>query len=50
MRKLDMPSIGFHLEAPRYKEITKIIFKMKSSAALSTRPSQHNRPKKMPLS
>ena len=33
MRKLDMPSIGFHLQAPTYKEITKIIFKMKSSAS-----------------
>ena len=33
MRKLDIPSIGFHLQAPTYKEITKIIFKMKSSAS-----------------
>ena len=33
MQKLDIPSIGFHLEAPTYKEITKIIFKMKLSAS-----------------
>ena len=33
MQKLDIPSIGFHLEAPTYKEITKINFKMKSSAS-----------------
>ena len=33
MQKLDIPSIGFHLEALTYKEIAKIIFKMKSSAS-----------------
>ena len=33
MPKLDIPSIGFHLEAPTYKEITKIIFKMTFSAS-----------------
>ena len=33
MQKLDIPSIGFRLEAPTYKEIAKIIFKMKSSAS-----------------
>ena len=32
-KKRDIPSIGFHLEAPTYKEITKINFKMKSSAS-----------------
>ena len=32
MQKLDTLSIGFHHEAPTYNEITKIIFKMKSSA------------------
>ena len=32
-KKLDIPSIGFHLEAPTYKEITKIIFKMTFSAS-----------------
>ena len=33
MQKLDIPSIGFHLEALTYKDIAKIIFKMKSSAS-----------------
>ena len=49
MQKLDIPSIGFHLEASTYNEITKIIFKI-VCFTLSTRPSQHNRPKKVPLS
>ena len=33
MQKLDMPFIVFYLEAPTYKEITKTMFKMKSSAS-----------------
>ena len=33
IQKLDILSIGFHLEAPPYIETTKIIFKMKSSAS-----------------
>ena len=33
MQKLDIPSRGFHLEDLTYKEITKIVFKMKSPAS-----------------
>ena len=33
MQKLDMPFIVFYLQAPTYKEITKTMFKMKSSAS-----------------
>ena len=32
MKKLDEPTINFHLETPSYAEITKIIVRMKSSA------------------
>ena len=33
MKKLDEPTINFHLETPSYAEITKIIVRMKSSAS-----------------
>ena len=33
MQKLNEPTIDFNLEAPTYREITKIIFKMKSSSS-----------------
>ena len=33
MKKLDEPTINFHLETPLYAEITKIIVRMKSSAS-----------------
>ena len=48
MQKLDTLSIGFHHEAPTYNEITKIIFKMKSSALPCPLDQVNNRPKKCP--